>query len=112
MSNKPHDRPNGNGAPAPNAFEEAQQVIQPSPTPATWLASIAQFPDPIKGTMTRLVVVDIYDQTGLKRVFLEPGAALAVGERITEAAKLATNRGVQVIEGAQAHEIARAARHG
>lgn len=92
-----------------DVFAEAQQVIQPSPTPVVWLAAVADFPDALKGTTTRLVVVDQYDQLGMRRVFLEPAAAKAVAEQMIEAAKLAGNRGVQVVEGAAAHHIAREA---
>jgi hypothetical protein len=111
MANQPHDRPAGNGNGA-HAFAEAQQVVQPSPSPVTWLAALAEFPDPVKGTTQRLVVLDAYHSLGMQRAFLEPGAAAALAARLTEAAKMAENKGVQVVEGAAAHQIARQARGG
>jgi hypothetical protein len=98
---------------ASDVFASKQEVIQPAPTPVSWLAAVAEFPDPLKGTVTRQVVLDGYHQLGMMRAFLEPGAARALAFALTEAAKLAENKGVQVIEGTTAAAIARGARgHG
>ncbi len=91
------------------AFAQIQEVIQPSPTAVSWIVAVAEFPD-LKGTTQRYVALDAYHQLGLQRAFLEAGAAAALGRQLLEAAKLAENRGVQIIEGHQAITVADAAR--
>ena len=92
------------------AFAQMQEVIQPSPTAVSWIVAVAEFPDALKGTTERYVALDAYHQLGVQRAFLEGGAAAALGRQLIEAAKLAENRGVQIIDGHQAITIADAAR--